>query len=140
MIERLKQIYSDYLDANAQPRKRTFADAFKGWLSGRGKGALPQDTRFADDVAACVAEIARENAPKTVFAAMEVLLSHPDKTGEYDQNLMLAAVHRNGLLLAPLLSAEEAAEALAMLDRVPKQYRFPVQKELKQKLQAQLQP
>ena len=140
MIERLKQIYSDYLGENAPARKRTFADAFKGWLSGRGKGALPQDSRFAEDVAACVAEIARENAPKTAFAAMEVLLSHPDKTGEYDQNLMLAAVHRNGLQLAPLLSAEEAAAALAMLDRVPKQYRFPVQKELKQKLQAQLQP
>ena len=138
MIEKLKELYEKYDVAGSEPRPTTVGDAFRGWFSGKGREQAPVDSGFMKEAEQCVLSIREDPQPGEALEAVKLILSRP-RTKKFNQrDLVFAAMYARAVDLLPLLNAEELRETLAAADEVPKPYRFPVYKELRQKAAALL--
>lgn len=135
MVETLKDLYETYAVEGKAPPKQSFADAFKGWFSGKGRETPETDASFMEEVDKCVTEIRESNDPAKAFEAVQIILSQPRAKKFTRQGLFFAAMHSKALVLVPLLKSEDRVRALELMQKVPKAYRFPVYKELKEALE-----
>ena len=135
MVEKLRDLYDTYAVEGQTPRKRSFADTFKGWFSGKGQETAPIDAGFMEEVEKCVAEVRESNEPGAAFEAVKIILSQPRSKKFSQQGLFFAAMHSKALELVPLLSSDERSQTLELMKEVPKAFRFPVYKELKEALE-----
>jgi hypothetical protein len=136
MIERLRELYEKYAVEGLQERKRSIGDAFRGWFSGRGKDPAPVDVDFMNEVAECAEQIRSSGNGNDAFEAARIILSLPRSKKFSQRDLVFAAIHSRVTPLVPLLDAAQRGEVLKLMEEVPKAYRFPVYKELKQALLA----
>ena len=133
MIEEIKQLYSEYLKATETPPKRTFADLFRGWFTGRGRDMTDTDRAFADELSLYVDRIVNE-CPKEAYGAACVILGVPVTNKFTGRDLMFPAMHSKVAELLPCMSKSEAEELLAVMGKVPRLYRFPVYKQLTEQI------
>ena len=63
-----------------------------------------------------------------------LILSKPDTKKFSEQDIVYAAMYKNAIKLVPKIPDTELARVNEAMDKVPKQYRFPVYKELKEAL------
>ena len=134
LTQELKTIYEKYGEAGSQPRKRSFGELFKGWFSGHGKETLPIDSEFMDTVAKKTAEIRETGDAEDAAAAAELILSQPRSKKFSEQDVVYAAMYANIIPLVPMLTDDDVKRINDCAEQVPKQYRFPVYKDLRQKL------
>ena len=138
MVEQLRAIYDRFDVDGAEPRPASFAEAFKGWFSGKGRGMSEVDEAFAAEAGECVKAISESGEPGEALEAIKIIFSRP-QTKKYSQrDLMFAAMHRLAAELVPKLNDAELQEALGAMDGVPKPYRFPVYKAAREQIKARL--
>lgn len=136
--EELKQLYAKYKKDGGGERKRSLSEIFKGWISGNGKETLPVDKEFMELVTEYTGKIVKEGDRDDALTAAGLILSLPASKKFSEQDLCFAAMHSNVTPLIPLLTDEDVKAVREMTLRVPKQYRFPVYKELTQALDKRL--
>ena len=135
---KLIALYEKYDEASALPRKRSFGDLFKGWFSGVGKSALPEDTDFMSKVETLTGRIAEEGDAEDALSASLLILSRPQNKKFAERDVVFAAMYRNVTKLVPLLGDDGVREVSEAAEKVPRQYRFPVYKDLTAALNERL--
>ena len=138
MVEKLRAIYEKFDADGAEPRSSSFGEAFKGWFSGKGRGMSEVDEAFATEARECVNDISGSGEPGDALEAVKIIFSRPQTKKFSQRDLMFAAMHSLAGELIPKLNEAELREALASMDGVPKQYRFPAYKELRKKAEKLL--
>ena len=131
--EELREVYARYSAACGQPREgRSFADAFRGWFTGKGKDLSEDEKAFMVGVGNCVAEIreAGGECAGEAFEACRVIVSEPRNKKITGEDLVYASMHSHVITLAPLLTPGEAEEILREAENIPKSYRFGVYTEM----------
>ena len=134
LTEKFKKLYDKYAEIGSGPRKRSFGDLFKGWFSGKGKEPDPMDTEFMACVEEQTDKIKEEGDAEDAFNAVILILSKPDTKKFNEQDIVYAAMYKNAVKLVPMLKDEDIGKVNEAADKVPKQYRFPVYKDLRQAL------
>ena len=134
LSEKISRLYEKYDEIASEPRKRSFGDLFKGWFSGKGKEALPVDTEFMKTVEALTDRIKDEGDAEDALNATLLILSRPTSKKYSEQDIVYAAMYKNAAKLVPMLNDADVQKVTEAADKVPKQYRFPVYKELRQAL------
>ena len=138
LSDKLKEIYEKYTEKGSGERKRSFGDLFKGWFSGKGKETPPIDKEFMELVTEYAGRIAEEGDREDALAAAELILSLPKSKKYSEQDLCFAAMHSNVTPLIPLFTDDDVKNVRELTKNVPKQYRFPVYKELVNALDERL--
>ena len=138
MVEKLREIYERYDVDGAEPRPTSFGEAFKGWFTGKGRGMSEVDETFAAEARECVKEISESGEPGDALEAIKIIFSRPQTKKFSQRDLMFAAMHSLAGEFIPKLNEAELQEALASMDGVPKQYRFPVYKDAREQIKARL--
>lgn len=131
---KINDLYKKYAETASGPRKRSFSELFKGWITGEGKQTLPIDTEFMSLVEELTDKIKEEGDGDDALSASLLILSKPESRDFSEQNTVYAAMYKNIIKLIPKLSRDDAAKVTEAADRVPKQYRFPVYKDLRKAL------
>ncbi|MBR4256947.1 MAG: hypothetical protein IKQ18_07245 [Clostridia bacterium] len=134
LTDKFKRLYDKYANIGSGPRKRSFGELFKGWFSGKGREALPVDTEFMACVEEQTDKIRDEGDAEDAYNAVLLILSKPDTKKFSEQDIVYAAMYKNAIKLVPKIPDTELARVNEAMDKVPKQYRFPVYKELKEAL------
>ena len=134
LTEQLKEIYDKYAEVRNQPAKRAFGDMIKGMLSSHGKETHPIDAEFIELVSKQTEAIKENGDADDISAAAELILSQPRSKKFRERDATYIAVYGNVIKLIPLMTDDAVKKTYAEAEQVPKQYRFPVYKELKQKL------
>ena len=138
LTEKFSRLYEKYAEIGSEQRKRSFGDLFKGWFSGKGKEALPVDTEFI----ACVEEqtdrIKDEGDAEDALNAVLLILSKPNTKKFNEKDIVYAAMYKNAIKLVLIIPYEDLGKVNEAADKVPKQYRFPVYKELRETLKERL--
>ena len=130
LSEKLKEIYGKYNDTREYDRKRSLGELVKGWFSGHGKETLPVDKEFMDLVTECAKRIPEQGDREDALTAAELILGMPKTKKFTEQDLCFAAMHSNVAPLLPLLTDDDVKHVRELAQNVPKQYRFPVYKDL----------
>lgn len=138
LSEKLKEIYGKYTEAGSGDRKRSLSELVRGWFSGKGKETLPIDKEFMEIVTECAKKIVEEGDREDALTAAELILGMPKTKKFNEQDLCFAAMHSNVTPLIPMLTDDDVKAVREMADRVPKQYRFPVYKDLVKALEQRL--
>ena len=134
LTDKINELYEKYGVAASGPRKRSFSELFKGWFTGQGKQALPVDTEFMETVEELTERIKDEGDADDAVSASLLILSQPKSKKFSEQDIVYAAMYKNVIKLVPLIPDEELGKINEAADKVPKQYRFPVYKDLRQAL------
>lgn len=138
LTEKLKAVYEKYAEIGAQPRKRSLSEIFKGWLYGQGKETHPLDSEFMEIVKKLTAQIKENGDCEDAAAAAELILSLPRTKKFSEQDVVYVAMYADVIPLIPMLSDNDVKKIREIADQVPKQYRFPVYKDLTQKLDGKI--
>ena len=136
LTEKINRLYEKYYEIASGPRKRSFGELFKGWFSGKGKEPLPVDTEFMETVEALTDRIKDEGDAEDALSASLLILSRPTSRKFSEQDIVYAAMYKNAVKLVPMLNDADMQKVTGAAEKVPKQYRFPVYKELTQALKA----
>lgn len=138
LSEKLKEIYGKYTEVGGGERKRSLSELVKGWFSGKGKETMPVDKEFMEVVTEYAKKIADGGDREDALAAAELILGMPKNKKFSEQDLCFAAMHSNVAQLIPLFTDGDAEYVLELTRKVPKQYRFPVYKDLVKALDERL--
>ena len=138
LSEKLNALYKEYGEASPEKRSRGFGDLFKGWFSGNGRPLLPDDSRFISSVEKLTDKIAEEGDAEDALSASLLILSRPQTKRYGEQGVVYAAMYKNAVKLVPMLSEDGLRQVSEAAAKVPRQYRFPVYKELVNKLAERL--
>ena len=136
LTEKINRLYEKYDEIASGQRKRSFGELFRGWFSGKGKEPLPVDTEFMETVEALTDRIKDEGDAEDALSASLLILSRPTSKKFNEQDIVYAAMYKNAVKLVPILNDADVQKVSEAADKVPKQYRFPVYKELTQALKA----
>ena len=138
LSEKLKEIYGKYTEQGSGERKRSLSELVKGWFSGKGKETMPIDKEFMEIVTEYAGRIAEEGDREDALTAAELILGMPKTKKFSEQDLCFAAMHSNVAQFIPLLTDDDVKDVREMTQKVPKQYRFPVYKDLVKALDERL--
>ena len=138
LCEKLKEIYGKYTEVGGGERKRSLSELFKGWFSGQGKETMPVDKEFVEVVTEYTKKIAEEGDREDALTAAELILGMPKSKKFSEQDLCFAAMHSNVAQLIPLFTDDDVKAVRELTQNVPKQYRFPVYKDLVKALDERL--
>ena len=133
LCEKLKEIYGKYTEVGGGERKRSLSELFKGWFSGQGKETMPVDKEFMEVVTEYTKKIAEEGDREDAL-----ILGMPKSKKFSEQDLCFAAMHSNVAQLIPLFTDDDVKAVRELTQNVPKQYRFPVYKDLVKALDERL--
>ena len=134
LTEKFSRLYEKYEEIGSGPRKRSFGDLFKGWFSGKGKEPNPMDTEFMACVEEQTDKIKEEGDAEDALYAVLLILSKPTTKKFNEQDIVYAAMYKNAVKLVPKIPYDDLGIVNTAADIVPKQYRFPVYKDLRQAL------
>ena len=138
LTEKINALYEKYGEISSEPRKRGLGDLFVGWFSGRGKKANHDDTGFMSDVEALTDAIVSDGDGEDALSASLLILSQPQSKKFSEVDIVYAAMYKNVTKLVPLLNDGDVVKVSEAADKVKKQYRFPVYKELVAALKERL--
>ena len=128
--EKLKEIYRKYGEAEAAVRKKSFADAVSDLFSSKEKEIPQIDREFMEIVTEYAGRIAEEGDREDALAAAELILSLPRNKKFSESAVCYAAMHSNVRTLLPRLTDDDVKTVRGLAEQVPKQYRFPVYKDM----------
>lgn len=138
LSEKLKEIYGKYTEQGSGERKRSLSELVKGWFSGKGKETMPIDKEFMEIVTEYAGWIVKEGDREDALTAAELILGMPKTKKFSEQDLCFAAMHSNVAQFIPLFTDDDVKAVREMTRKVPKQYRFPVYKDLVKALDERL--
>ncbi|MBQ7699171.1 MAG: hypothetical protein IJT49_02375 [Clostridia bacterium] len=138
LSEKLKEIYGKYTEQGSGERKRSLSELVKGWFSGKGKETMPVDKEFMEIVTEYAGRIVKEGDREDSLTAAELILGMPKTKKFSEQDLCFAAMHSNVAQFIPLFTDDDVKAVREMTQKVPKQYRFPVYKDLVKALDERL--
>ena len=136
--EKIKEIYEKYGETKDLDRSRTLSERVRDWFSGKSRETLPVDREFMEKITEYAGRIPEEGDREDALSAAELILSMPKSRNFSEQDLCFAAMHSNVTTLLPKLTDGDVKYVRGLADKVPKQYRFPVYKELVKALDERL--